>query len=813
MKKLLLLSVLVGTVAPMFAESFTTGGTEYQIVTLIDREIGPGIRYTRLRVPDFPLNVNMLRIDVTNPYNSVETTQANDLLYGTESLVKAAQRQTTDGKRVVAGSNANFWCVSGQPPFSDLLIGLTYNANMRNGKMIAELNMFSDQWNGGYKHTGILGITDDKKVYSNNNFTWIGTISSEKTGALTINTVNKTIRENELGIYNSYFSSSKSFLCVEQYAENNTQHFRTVTGDATEVYLTMDEGHDWATGEDMIFTVKEVKTNAGGGKRADQYDLAIVGRGGNATALANLAIGDKVTMNYGFYNSNNKLIKFKNVVGGNAQVMKNGEMTSYATSESYNSMVYSRTGMGADADHKTLYIIVIDKSTDPVYGVSAGCTTTVMCDLAKIYGCVNMTNFDAGGSAEMYMEGAIINKTTEGSPRAVANGLFAYSIAPKDDVITRLEFLDYELKAPIYSSFTPRVHGFNQYGDLVDTDVKVTLSCPAEVGTCNGGTLIAAGTECVGTLTASYGSVTVTKPITIMGAQMALRVKPLHIDFTRKYPMEITAEVDNNTYTYDPAYAEWTIEDNSIANIDEDGVLTGLKEGTTKITAKIGEFYDETTLTVENASKAFLPVTTDAVSTDNNWKITKSACTVTLEPLGQDAGFTATCKITSIRGTYFKIAKDCQLYSLPDALRFVVNPGNMSVKNMVISLQPANAERAVDVTITPTLTANSDNEVVVDLKEFGDPTDIAFYPATFTGLRFSPDSGTGTYTVTVPSMEAKYNNYTDGIEDIRIQEGEGNGSGPVEFFNLQGVRVNTENAAPGVYISRRGTTVKKVIIK
>ncbi len=115
---------------------------------------------------------------------------------------------------------------------------------------------------------------------------------------------------------------------------------------------------------------------------------------------------------------------------GNAVVMRKGELTEHNYNEDYNSMVYSRTAYGCSEDGKTLYMIVIDKSTDPVYGKSAGCPTSVMCEIAKHFGCWNMSNFDAGGSAEMMIDYEIVNKTTEATPRPVANGWMVFSIAP-----------------------------------------------------------------------------------------------------------------------------------------------------------------------------------------------------------------------------------------------------------------------------------------------------------------------------------------------------------------------------------------------
>ena len=131
MKKLLLLTAISLSFQAATADepiSLTTNGKNCTVNVLLDRDLGPGVRYTRLRLPEYPLNVNMLRVDVTNPYNKMVTTQANDRLYSTESLVKAAARQDREGNRILAGTNANFWCVSPQPPFSDILIGYTITA-------------------------------------------------------------------------------------------------------------------------------------------------------------------------------------------------------------------------------------------------------------------------------------------------------------------------------------------------------------------------------------------------------------------------------------------------------------------------------------------------------------------------------------------------------------------------------------------------------------------------------------------------------------------------------------------------------------
>ncbi len=53
------------------------------------------------------------------------------------------------------------------------------------------------------------------------------------------------------------------------------------------------------------------------------------------------------------------------------------------------------------------------------------------------------------------------------------------------------------------------------------------------------------------------------------------------------------------------------------------------------------------------------------------------------------------------------------------------------------------------------------------------------------------------------------NPVTSGITDITVD----NSNAPVEFYNLQGVRVNADNLTPGIYVRRQGSQVSKVLVK
>lgn len=55
--------------------------------------------------------------------------------------------------------------------------------------------------------------------------------------------------------------------------------------------------------------------------------------------------------------------------------------------------------------------------------------------------------------------------------------------------------------------------------------------------------------------------------------------------------------------------------------------------------------------------------------------------------------------------------------------------------------------------------------------------------------------------------------YVDGIAGIDAISSDDNHDGPTEYFNLNGVRVNSESLAPGLYIKKSGKRSVKVLVK
>ena len=783
------------------------GDKEYTASLLQKRDIGPGTTWRRIRIQEYPLNVNLVTMDMSNPYNRVETFQGQDKLGSPESIDGAAQRLSSENHVAVAAANGNFWCVSNQAPWSDLLIGTTYGGNLRNGKIITETNNASDMWCGTPLQICLIGA-DPERLWIEP-LVWRGYVSNPSIGYLDFQQVNKVVRDGEIGLYNSYYPAGKSFQPVNM----NGNHFEIVDKVSTEVLLKLAEGEEWTTGADMKTVVTEVRKDAGRGTLGSN-DLALVGRGANREALAKLAVGDTVTLNSSWTSFQTwETPRLENALQALALVLKDGEIDPETNQQnSYNNQVYPKTIYGCSKDNKTLYIMTIDKSIDPVWGSSAGCPSWVACEILKDYGCWRAAAVDAGGSTEMFVTDKIVNRTTEGNPRAVANGWMVFATSPTDNEIARLEFDEVELTVPVLSQPTPKVLGYNKYGMLINEDVQgISFTCTPEAGECIDGHFYAASTPGAGQLTASLGGVSVSKPITVTDAEVAIRLKDIIIDHVRQYPIEVQALVDGNQFDYKPSTLTWTSSDPSVADVDSEGVLKGLKNGVTVLHGQIGQFTDSTTVHVEIPESPVM-----VLESIDPWKTSMTSIKNPQVTLGDNNNINLSYQISSSRAPKLTIQRDSRMFGLPDGITMKVNPGtNVSIKSIVLSVQGANQSRAVTMTVTPDLEPSKDNEIYFDFHKLDETTDLtqdlAFYPVTFKSLAFNFGNATGTYSFDITTPAASYNNHASGVEDITVENGQIDGK--AMYFNLDGVRVAETNLAPGIYIVRQGSKVSKILVK
>lgn len=810
MKKLLLLSMVAGSAiaasAAIPTKTVTINGTDYEVQTLIQRPIGPGMTYTRLRVPQFPLNVNMVTVDTRNPNIKIETTLSNDHSDGVELLVEAAKRHDSQDHHAVAAQNGNFWIVSSQEYWEPH--GATpHGVAMRNGILSADSKDYPFWWDRqneqgewilwGSKVVGIIGATEDNEL-------WIGgcetemTFKSDKLGIHEIANCNRGFRPGKMTIYTPWFKPEREFVPLASESRwDQTIDYNAV---CTEVLCSIAEGEEWGAAKDIKFVVKEIRSGNGHGKRGD-YDLAVVARTADFN-FDKLVPGDEISINYSWvFNKDGKDVRpaVLNAIGGNVHIMKDGQITEHNYWDSYNTMVYSRSAYGTSQDNNTLYMITIDKSTDPVYGASNGCTTEEMCQLVKEFGVWNMVNVDAGGSAELMVDNRIINKTTEGTPRAVNNGWMVFNTSPdNDNRIAELAFYDIDLSAPALTSFTPRVIALNQYGTIINDDYKdFEVTTESDLGYASGSSFICGEKAGDATITITAPGVkSASRTLSITAATPHLLLSKIVIDNKHTYLMEVQSEANGKTFLVEPYKVRFTSDNPEVADINEHGILYAIKNGTCNLNAKIADMDETIPVSVENADGPSI----ELFKSISDWKLTLGAGLKIGTPAEDGTipyTYNAPRGVATIKMGY----GSKELYGLPIALEIEFQ-STLPVKSLTVGLRPQGEKRA-NQTIEPAeeFAANAINTATLPVSMFGDPAYVGNYPLTLADIVFNITPKTeykGEQSINIRSIRAIYGE-EGGVMDI-VADAQGN------------LTIAPNPVEPGAEIALNGINAAKVEI-
>jgi hypothetical protein len=108
----IILSVCIGSVSA--AETIVIDGKTYSLDTLANFKVGPGSRYTSLRLQsNNRLDVYFLTVDADNPYVTFRAALGRDSIYSGEQPSAVAKRKSKDGAVYFAGTNGDFYATTG----------------------------------------------------------------------------------------------------------------------------------------------------------------------------------------------------------------------------------------------------------------------------------------------------------------------------------------------------------------------------------------------------------------------------------------------------------------------------------------------------------------------------------------------------------------------------------------------------------------------------------------------------------------------------------------------------------------------------
>lgn len=818
-KNLKLIALGCGLALPIIASAsvdFDLRGTTMQLDTIFHAKVGPGTTQTQLRLTGpSPLDVFYLTIDKTTPGVSIRSVCATDKVAGNSRTSSMAQNKSKDGLLYFAGTNADFYWTSGKATNGSSQVG-TPTAACTVDREIYKTS------NSNYQFS--VDINGIARVSRLNYYTGTATIGDKVT---LFKGVNVSSPNNGITLYTPRYWGST----------NQTDY----TGNSYEVTARLVDGdHFYAGGKFRLEVTSEPNTS--GDTPVPDDGFVIFGRGTSTTGcntgamdfVGALKTGDIVEFDNITLTAEGERIEPVTVVSGNPKNVGGGLTLDTEGERGDASARHPRTSIGISADGTKIIMMVIDGRSSS----SAGVTTSMLADVMRWAGAAEAVNLDGGGSSTLYTAAlGVRNHCSDGQERSVGNAIFAVLEAEDDNEVAELQFRDWVMTVPDMGLYTPHVYAYNKYGVMISDDFKdYTLSCPAALGeiTADGKTLFATGTG-TQALTVSYGNAkAATIAVTVGGklTEAAARYSDVVLDNKHPWTVEVVTTVGTNLMAIAPSVFDWTIDDTSVATIDENGLISPVANGKAVVTGRHGEIEVKVNVSVENTDKQVLPV--DLSGNADAWKVTQSGISAyKLTPV--DNGFGVDYTIKSTRGTRLTLTNKVNVFGIPTALRVRFNPGDVKLTSVMISAA-SHGVRATNFSFNE-IENNKENVVEVPVSELGDPASVGTYPIEFTSFQFYPSGSAGkSYHIDIAGIEAVYDNSGDGISDISAGDANGLAAGLridgdrvilsqraecVEVYDAAGKAVvsarDTDSfaapAAAGIYVARLVIGGKTLSIK
>lgn len=786
-------------------------GTEFRVDTIEHYYVGPGITHTHLQLTAASRKVQVFaatldRADASYTARAVpRVVIGKDQCRTAETVSSMGTRKTSESMQYLIGVNGDFFITSafaGQHEFGNAILGYPNMSCVIDG-MIAAPDMID------------ITSRENALIMGADGNMWIDATDLQyrlesPDGQTTVyaSAINYPRRDNELMLYNPYIGAS------------------TGTSGGRELLLRKDGGADWNINGTVPFTV--VGTWTQGGNTAVPADGLVISCG---PAYSNeyvdgLRAGDRVNVAIRL-----TLPAFggiapdvKDVIGGDVRILKEGTVTTSAIRWiNTPSAQYPRSLAGYSQDRSKLVFAAVDGGSSTSTGVSY----YEGADLMAALGCYDALDMDGGGSTAMWTSHAgIVNHLRDGSERAVGNALFFAVEAPKDAAVTSIRFADSSKTLPALASYRPVIYGYNQYGQLVDTDVQgVSLSAPADFAEITGGAVVPLRGGSFALKAAKDGMEASIAVHVSDDAEIEAASTSVLTDNVRQVPVLLQSTVDGKILPVDARAFSWTSSNPEIVQVDsETGVLTGVSEGNATITGSRGERAVSIGVTVEIASAPMLQL--DPEIGGVGWKITRSG-------IGSDAtcttsGGTTTLdfNITSTRSTSLTLAKNITAYSLPDGFSMTVEPAAGKISDITLRVQAANSSKSVSVSAGA---VESAGKVDFDIASAIDLTDNAAYPLKFNSILLRPakgSDGSAHCTVRLSDVGFTYSHFESGVQNVLVPDGEAPlrlkvgadgieapaSVSAIEVYSASGMRLSRTGgniaplpAAGGVYIVRAFT--------
>jgi len=327
----------------------------------IEEQIAPGVKYTSIlrSAQAGPISAHIVDITPGSGY-VIKPVLSNDAVAGLEKLQAMAQRSGA-----IAAVNGSYFALNGE------ILGLL--------KIDGEIVSTSD-----VERTA-LGVLPDGKIMIDT-IDYRGSITLPDGRAVAITGVNHERGSNDLILYNNYYDSMTS-----------TNEF----------------------GSDYILNNGTITAIAHGNAAIPPGGVVLSAHGRMEKILSDLKVGDKVKINQTL---DEIWDKTRYVIGAGPRLLKNGSVLLTSQEEKFPSDITSgrapRTAVGTTKDGHVLLLVVDGRQQS-----SIGMTLLELSLFMQEWGAVDAMNFDGGGSSEMFVNGKVVNKPSDGRERSVGDAL------------------------------------------------------------------------------------------------------------------------------------------------------------------------------------------------------------------------------------------------------------------------------------------------------------------------------------------------------------------------------------------------------
>lgn len=350
-----------------------------QADTTVSLPAAPGLIYTRERIEAQPWEIRAFRVTRDAPKLSLDMALGMGMLKGVEPMQGIVARETTDRDYVVAGVNADFFLMAGNP-----LNGLVSGLAVRRGELVMTAR----------GRPAFVMLADGTPR--------IGTFDTAlelmtPRGAVPVKGLNEPPVKDSATIYTAIYG-------------------RPQTGGVTVLKL---RGLPLRMNGRWTGTVSEV-VPADQNREAGVGEVVLRGDGTAAAAVAALKVGERVTLRARTPGLTRPVAL---AVGGNLVLMKNGQILPDPKATDPR---HPRTLVGCNG--REIVFATVDGRQA---GWSVGMRYYELALLMQRLGCRDALNLDGGGSTTAWLRGQDVNRPSDGGERKIANAVLIRSRAPR----------------------------------------------------------------------------------------------------------------------------------------------------------------------------------------------------------------------------------------------------------------------------------------------------------------------------------------------------------------------------------------------